>query len=54
MLPGGFMVTRFLLLAALLTLGACASVQGDRDPASAGQQDPAHEKHGQFYRDAAF
>jgi hypothetical protein len=54
MLPGGFMVTRFLLLAALLTLGACASVQGDRDPASAGPQDPAHEKHGQFYRDAAF
>ena len=48
------MVTRFLLLAALLALGACASVPGDRDPASDKQFDQAHDHHGQFYRDAAF
>lgn len=48
------MVTRFLLLAALLTLGACASVQGDRDPASADKNDQAHENHGHYYRDSAF
>lgn len=48
------MVTRFLLLAALFTLGACASVQGDRDPASSEKQDQAHEMHGQYYRDSAF